>query len=82
MNADAIKPGNKKKVVLNIDLDKKLEYSKPGQIVSQSTALNIGYFYIHYFYEKMKLDNFFAKATADRKIQFDCNFINRFLTYA
>ena len=82
MNAEAIKPGNKKKVVLNIDLDKKLEYSKPGQIISQSTALNIGYFYIHYFYEKMKLDNFFAKATADRKIQFDCNFINRFLTYA
>ena len=44
MNAEAAKPDGRKKAVLTIDLNKKVEYSKPDQISSQSAALNVGYF--------------------------------------
>ena len=44
--------------------------------------MNIGYFYLQAVYQRLELKKFFEKITADRKITYDCNEINRFLTYA
>ena len=82
MNAEATKPGSREKAILTIDLDKKVEYSKPDQISSQSTALNIGYFYLHSFYARLKPDDFFERAAAGREIPLNGNSINRFLVCA
>lgn len=54
----------------------------PGSPASKSTYVNIGYFFLQTIYQKLMLDSFFAEATGDKKVTFDCGSINRFLTYA
>jgi transposase len=65
---------------LKIDLTEKLV--NPGDIVSKSTAVNIGYFVLQKIYHDLKIKDFLTDITSDRKITFNCNDVNRFLTFA
>ena len=63
-----------------IDLSKKLDDSDHS--VSDSTFVNIGYFFLQKIYQQLELEGFFSDICSDKKIDFDCNEINRFLTFA
>lgn len=63
-----------------IDLSKKVEGD--GRNISKTTYLNIGYFFIQQFYQKLRISQFFDEITDDRKNTFSCDEINRFLVYA
>ena len=51
-------------------------------VTSFSTDLNVGYFFLQKIYQDLKLNEFFKDITADSKITFDPDLVNRFLTYA
>lgn len=70
------------KVDMNVTLNfnEKLPFKEDD--ISKSSLLNIGYFYIQSFYQKLHLSQFFRSIVSDTKISFDCDQINRFLTYA
>ncbi len=66
--------------IISIDFREKL---KPTNFISsKSTSLNIGYLYLQSIYNKLKLNDFFSKISKSKKITFNLNDINRFLTYA
>lgn len=49
---------------------------------SASTLRNIGYFYLQQLYHNLSVSSFFDKITEDRKVEFDPNLVNRFMTYS
>lgn len=55
--------------------------SATDDLVSKSTLLNIGYFYLQKIYNDLKLKVFFDNISKDRKYVFNANDINRFLTF-
>lgn len=65
---------------VKIDFDEKIKIN--DDLVSSSTNLNIGYLYLQEFYHQLELGSFFKKITADSKITFDPNTVNRFMTFA
>jgi len=65
---------------LKVDFNEKL--TATGDIVSKSSSLNVGYFILQKIYHDLKLKDFFSDLQDSSKITFDCNTINRFLTYA
>ena len=65
---------------ITINFDEKIKAS--DDVVSASTLTNIGYFYLQQIYHDLKIGPFFKKITVDRKITFDPNLVNRFLTCA
>ncbi|MDO4556329.1 MAG: IS1634 family transposase [Lachnospiraceae bacterium] len=65
---------------VKIDFDEKIKVSK--DLVSSSTNLNIGYLYLQQLYHELKIGSFFEQLSADSKITFDPNTVNRFLTFA
>ena len=65
---------------LPIDFDERIKAS--DDVVSTSTLKNIGYFYPQQIYHDLKIGPFFKGITADRRITFDPNQVNRFLTHA
>lgn len=67
-------------ITFTIDFHENLPSSH--DIASHSTILNIGYFVLQSIYHDLKLNDFFKDITKNRKITFDCNTINRFLTFA
>ena len=65
---------------VHIDFNKTI---KGGQnLVSSSTNLNIGYLYLQQLYHELEIGSFFNKITADSKITFHPNTVNRFMTFA
>lgn len=64
---------------LKVDFNSKLKFT--GDISSRSTALNIGYFNLQYIYSLLKIPDFFREISESAKVTFDCNEINRFLTF-
>ena len=73
----------KNKVVMctaEVDLNKKVEGSENK--ASKSVCVNIGYLFLQKIYRQLNLDAFFKEAVKNKKIDFDCDEINRFLTYA
>lgn len=74
------KNNNRISMEVNIDFAEKIKASK--DLVSSSTNRNIGYFFLQQLYHDLELASFFQNVTADRKVTFDPNLINRFLTYA
>ena len=74
------KKNNKVTMEVEIDFAEKIKAST--DLVSSSTNRNIGYFFLQQLYHDLELGTFFKKITADSKITFDPNLINRFLTYA
>lgn len=71
---------NKLTMEVKIDFEQKLKDT--GELGSQSTACNIGYFFLQALYHKLDLGKFFEGILENRKIAFDPNLVNRFLTYA
>ena len=65
---------------VTINFDEKIKAS--DDVVSSSTLKNIGYFYLQQIYHDLKVGSFFKNITADSKITFDPNMVNRFLTCA
>lgn len=70
------------KVDMNVTLNFNEKLPFNGEDISKSSLLNIGYFYLQSFYQKLHLSQFFQSIVSDTKISFDCDQINRFLTYA
>jgi hypothetical protein len=65
---------------LKFDFDEKL--AATDDIASKSAVLNIGYFILQRIYHDLKLRDFFREAQGKTKVTFDCDTINRFLTFA
>ena len=70
----------KASVQITVDFNEKVSDSDAE--CSRSNQLNVGYFYLQSIYQKLELKQFFADLAKKRKVSFDCNDINRFLTYA
>ena len=65
---------------MTIDFDEKVKATDDP--ASASTLRNVGYFYLQQLYHDLQIRSFFRSVTADRKIGFDPDLVNRFLTYA
>ncbi|MDD4754426.1 MAG: IS1634 family transposase [Desulfitobacteriaceae bacterium] len=63
-----------------IDLNEKL--TATGDTASKSATLNVGYFILQRIYHDLKIKDFFREIQDRSKITFDCNAINRFLSFA
>lgn len=72
------KKNNQVSLDLKINFAEKLKAS--DAVVSSSKQLNIGYFFLQQLYHDLEIHSFFDTVTADSKITFDPNLINRFLT--
>ena len=70
------------KIDIRIKFDFTEKLTATGYIASKSASLNIGYFILQYIYHSLKLKDFFRKVQKNTKSTFDCNNINRFLTFA
>ena len=70
---------NNNKVVVQILIDYSEQLISSGELVSKSTDLNIGYFFISAIYKSLNMKLFFQKVLFDRKIEFDPDCITRFL---
>lgn len=65
---------------LRINFSEKIKST--DAVASSSTRLNIGYFFLQQLYHELELGSFFKEITADSKITFDPNLVNRFLTFS
>lgn len=74
------KKQNKVSLDLKVDFAEKIKAA--GNISSKSTVLNIGYFFLQQIYHELEISSFFKDITADTKIEFDPNLVNRFMTYS
>lgn len=74
------KKNNKVSLEVTIDFNEKIKIS--NDLVSSSTNRNIGYFFLQQLYHQLDISSFFKNMTADSKITFDPNLVNRFLTFS
>ena len=74
------KKNNKVSMEVTIDFNEKIKIS--NDLVSSSTNRNIGYFFLQQLYHQLDISSFFKKVTADSRITFDPNLVNRFLTFS
>lgn len=65
---------------LSIDFERKVRAS--DDVVSASTLRNTGYYYLQQIYHDLKVRDFFTVVKDNRKIGFDPNLVNRFLTFS
>jgi len=65
---------------LKIDFEEKLTHT--DDTTSKSALLNVGYFILQRIYHDLNLGVFFNGVSKTTKATFDCNTINRFLTFA
>jgi len=65
---------------IRVDFAKKV--SQSNQTVSESTLKDVGYLYLQNLYYQLGIDKFFLEKTKERKISFDPDMVNRFLTYS
>ena len=65
---------------MTINFDEKVKATDDP--ASASTLRNIGYFYLQQIYHDLQIRSFFQSVLRDRKIEFDPDLVNRFLTYA
>lgn len=72
------KNNNQVPLELKINFSEKLKAT--NATVSSSRQLNIGYFFLQKLYHDLEIKDFFEKVTADSKVTFDPNLVNRFLT--
>ena len=67
-------------------MEQKIDFSEKvlasDSMVSESTNLDIGYFFLQAIYHKLNVNDFFKKVTDGSKVTFDPNEVNRFLTFA
>ena len=72
----------KNKVTMEVTIDFNEKIKSTDNIVSSSNGLNIGYFILQKIYHDLAISSFFKKVTADSKITYEPDLINRFLIYA
>jgi len=65
-------------IKLSVNLSEKLKNN--GNDVSNTTLKNIGYLYLKNIYDKLGLQEYFDEITKDKKITFNLDLINMFLT--
>jgi len=70
------------KVDMSVKFDFETKLAATDDVASKSTVLNIGYFILQHIYHDLKLKDFFREAHGKTNVTFDCNTINRFLTFA
>lgn len=70
------------KVSMDLSIDFGQKVRATDDVVSASTLRNTGYYYIQHIYHDLQVSSFFRKVTEIRKMEFDPNLVNRFLTYA
>jgi hypothetical protein len=70
------------KIDLSIKFDFSEKLTATGDIASKSGLLNVGYFLLQQIYHDLKLADFFRTIHQKTKETFDCDTINRFLTFA
>lgn len=77
---------NKKYKESKIDMSLKIDFNEKltatENIASKSALLNVGYFVLQKIYQSLKVQDYFGSIQNNSKITFDCNTINRFLTFA
>jgi len=69
------------KINYSIDVDFGEKVSPTSLNVSESTSLNIGYFFLQDIYSKLKIKEFIDEQAKNRKFTYDVNDILRFLTF-
>ena len=67
---------------LNYSINFNEKVTDTENTISASTYQNIGYFYLKKIYNQLALPQFFNEVAKNKKITFDCNAINGFLTYS
>ena len=67
---------------MDIAVNFKQKVPATNNIASQSTARNIGYFYIQYILSQLQLKAYCAEIMKDRKAKYDAYGILRFISYA
>ena len=70
------------KVGMEIHLDFAQKIRATDAAVSASMLKNVGYLYIQRLYYQLEIDKFFNNITKDRKITFNPDLVNRFMTYS
>jgi transposase len=70
------------RVTMEVKIDFSEKIMASNNIVSSSNQLNIGYFFLQKIYHDLAIGDFLKKATANSKITFDPDKVNRFMTYA
>lgn len=65
--------------IKNDEKGKKLD--KTNNKICNSNVLNIGYFYLQYFYSKLKIKDFIDELSETRKFTFNLNDITRFIVF-
>ena len=70
------------KVDMNFKVDFNEKLTANSDISSKSALLNVGYFILQKIYQDLRVKDFFANLQTSSKITFDCNTINRFLSFA
>jgi len=69
-----------------IDMSFKIDFAEKlvptSNITSKSSVLNVGYFILQQIYHDLKIKDFFQTIKNDSKATFDCDTINRFITFA
>ena len=69
------------KVSYSIDINFEEKVSPIVENTSKSLSSNVGYFYLQYFYSKLKIKNLLTDISKDRKFNFNLNDITRFLVF-
>ena len=70
------------KADLNIKFDFTEKLMSTGDIASKANHLNVGYFVLQQIYHDLRIKDFFEDVQAKLRVTFDCDAINRFLTFA
>lgn len=76
-NEEAMK--EKEDVILHVDFNRTVETS--DSTYSKVNHFNVGYFVLQQIYQEMGIKPFMDKVTKENDIEFDCNDMNRYLTY-
>lgn len=78
---EKVKNSNSLTMHIVIDFSEKIKLNDDA-IVSKTTQLNIGYFFLQQVYHDLQIASFFKNITSNSKIEFDPNLINRFLIFS
>lgn len=70
------------KIDMSFKVDFTSKLTSTNDVASKSALLNIGYFVLQSIYHDLGLSDFFKNSVSDSKVTFDCDTINRFLTFA
>ena len=67
-------------VGIDREIDLEEEIDSTGTPDNEDEIVNIGYMFPSYVYSQLELGTFFDRISRTRRMEYDCNLINRFLT--